>query len=293
MASDFQNQVVQWFPGHMAKTRRKIKESLPLVDAVTEIVDARVPISSHNPEIADIIAGKPRIVVLNKCDVADERATKKWIEYFKSQGVAAIAADCKSGKGLNAYRPLIKEVLADKIKSYEEKNMQGRALRVMVVGIPNTGKSSFINRMAGKKRAEVADRPGVTRHNQWFVIGDGIELLDTPGVLWPKFEDRAVGDKLAFIGSVKDDILDVESLAVRFLEVMKNDYPERLTERYKITGFEDKEPYEILEMIGRKRGMLISGGEINTERAATTILDEYRAGKLGKITLDSIPQGDL
>ena len=290
MASDFQNQVVQWFPGHMAKTRRKIKESLPLVDAVTEIVDARVPVSSHNPEISDIISGKPRIVILNKCDVADENATRKWINYFKSQGVAAIAADCKSGKGLNLYRPLIKEVLADKIKSYEEKNMQGRALRVMVVGIPNTGKSSFINRMAGKKRAEVADRPGVTRHNQWFVIGDGIELLDTPGVLWPKFEDPAVGDKLAFIGSVKDDILDVESLAVRFLEVMKNDYPERLTERYKITGFEDKEPYEILEMIGRKRGMLISGGEINTERAATTILDEYRAGKLGKITLDSIPQ---
>ncbi len=290
MASDFQNQVVQWFPGHMAKTRRKIKESLPLVDAVTEIVDARVPVSSHNPEISDIISGKPRIVILNKCDVADENATRKWISYFKSQGVAAIAADCKSGKGLNLYRPLIKEVLADKIKSYEEKNMQGRALRVMVVGIPNTGKSSFINRMAGKKRAEVADRPGVTRHNQWFVIGDGIELLDTPGVLWPKFEDPAVGDKLAFIGSVKDDILDVESLAVRFLEVMKNDYPERLTERYKITGFEDKEPYEILEMIGRKRGMLISGGEINTERAATTILDEYRAGKLGKITLDSIPQ---
>lgn len=290
MASDFQNQVVQWFPGHMAKTRRKIKESLPLVDAVTEIVDARVPVSSHNPEISDIISGKPRIVILNKCDVADENATRKWIAYFKSQGVAAIAADCKSGKGLNLYRPLIKEVLADKIKSYEEKNMQGRALRVMVVGIPNTGKSSFINRMAGKKRAEVADRPGVTRHNQWFVIGDGIELLDTPGVLWPKFEDPAVGDKLAFIGSVKDDILDVESLAVRFLEVMKKDYPDRLTERYKITDFEDKEPYEILEMIGRKRGMLISGGEINTERAASTILDEYRGGKLGKITLDSVPE---
>lgn len=290
MASDFQNQVVQWFPGHMAKTRRKIKESLPLVDAVTEIVDARVPVSSHNPEISDMISGKPRIVILNKCDVADENATRKWIQYFKNQGIAAIAADCKSGKGLNLYRPLIKEVLADKIKSYEEKNMQGRALRVMVVGIPNTGKSSFINRMAGKKRAEVADRPGVTRHNQWFVIGDGIELLDTPGVLWPKFEDPAVGDKLAFIGSVKDDILDVESLAVRFLEVMKKDYPDRLTERYKITGFEDKEPYEILEMIGRKRGMLISGGEINTERAASTILDEYRAGKLGKLTLDSVPQ---
>ena len=286
MASDFQNQVVQWFPGHMAKTRRKIKESLPLVDAVTEIVDARVPVSSHNPEISDIISGKPRIVILNKCDVADENATRKWIQYFRSQGIAAIAADCKSGKGLNLYRPLIKEVLADKIKSYEEKNMQGRALRVMVVGIPNTGKSSFINRMAGKKRAEVADRPGVTRHNQWFVIGDGIELLDTPGVLWPKFEDPAVGDKLAFIGSVKDDILDVESLAVRFLEVMKKDYPERLTERYKITGFEDKEPYEILEMIGRKRGMLISGGEIDTERASIMLLDEYRGGKLGRLTLD-------
>ena len=286
MASDFQNQVVQWFPGHMAKTRRKIKESLPLVDAVTEIVDARVPVSSHNPEISDIISGKPRIVILNKCDVADENATKKWIQYFKSQGVSAIAADCKSGKGLNLYRPLIKEVLADKIKSYEEKNMQGRALRVMVVGIPNTGKSSFINRMAGKKRAEVADRPGVTRHNQWFVIGDGIELLDTPGVLWPKFEDPAVGDKLAFIGSVKEDILDVESLAVRFLEVMKKDYPERLTERYKITGFEDAEPYEILEMIGRKRGMLISGGEIDTERASIMLLDEYRGGKLGRLTLE-------
>ncbi len=289
MASDFQNQVVQWFPGHMAKTRRKIKESLPLVDAVTEIVDARVPVSSHNPEISDMISGKPRIVVLNKCDVADENATKRWLQYFKSQGIAAIAADCKSGKGLNLYRPLIKEVLADKIRSYEEKDMAGRALRVMVVGIPNTGKSSFINRMAGKKRAEVADRPGVTRHNQWFVIGDGIELLDTPGVLWPKFEDPAVGDKLAFIGSVKDDILDVESLAVRFLEVMKEGYPERLTERYKITDFSDKEPYEILEMIGRKRGMLISGGEINTERAAVTLLDEYRAGKLGKITLDAVP----
>ncbi len=290
MASDFQNQVVQWFPGHMAKTRRQIKESLPLVDAVTEIVDARVPLSSRNPEISDIVSGKPRIVVLNKCDIADENATKKWINYFKNQGVRAIAADCKSGKGLNLYRPLIKEVLAEKIKSYEEKSMQGRALRVMIVGIPNTGKSSFINRMAGKKRAEVADRPGVTRHNQWFVIGEGIELLDTPGVLWPKFEDPAVGDKLAFIGSVKDDILDCESLAVRFLEVMKRDYPERLTERYKITDFDNSEPYEILEMIGRKRGMLISGGEINTERAAITLLDEYRAGKLGKITLDSIPE---
>ncbi len=286
MSSDFQNQTVQWFPGHMAKTRRLVKESLSLVDAVTEIVDARIPMSSHNPELAEIISGKPKIVLLNKSDVADEKATSLWLDFYRSNGVHALAVDCKSGKGLNAYRGLVREVLKDKIEAYAEKNMNGRALRVMVVGIPNTGKSSFINRMAGKKRAQVADRPGVTKHNQWFVIGDGIELLDTPGVLWPKFDDPAVGDKLAFIGSVKDEILDCETLAVRLIEVLKNDYPERLTERYKVTDFDDKQSYEILEMIGRKRGMLISGGEVNTERAATTLLDEYRGGKLGKITLE-------
>ena len=291
MGTDYQKQTVQWFPGHMAKTRRTIKESLSLVDAVTEIVDARVPLSSQNPELSEIIGNKPRIVILNKCDVADVNNTKKWIEYFNSKGIYAMAADCRSGKGLNDYRPLVRKVLKEKIESNEKKGMHGKALRIMVVGIPNTGKSSFINKMAGRNRAKVADKPGVTRQNQWFVIGDGIELLDTPGVLWPKFDDPEVGNKLAFIGSVKDEIMDCETLAVRLIDILKNNYADRLRERYKISDFDNLESYEILELIGRKRGMLISGGEVNTERAANTLLDEYRAGKLGAITLDSVMEG--
>lgn len=284
--NDNQRQVVQWFPGHMAKTRRLIKESLPFVDLVTEIVDARIPMSSSNPELGEMIGNKPRIVLLNKCDVADEKATARWIEYYKSKGMFAIPVDCRSGKGLNAYLPLVRQVLRDKIKRNEEKGMAGKPLRVMVVGIPNTGKSSFINKMAGRNRAKVADKPGVTRSNSWFAVGSGIELLDTPGVLWPKFEDKAVGDKLAFIGSVKDEILDSETLALRLINVLKNGYSERIAERFKIMGFEDKEDYEVLEMIGRKRGMLISGGEIDYERASVMLLDEYRGGKLGRLTLE-------
>ena len=284
--SDYQKQTVQWFPGHMAKTRRLIKESLPFVDLVTEIVDARIPMSSSNPELKEMIGNKPRVVLLNKCDVADEKATAKWVEYYKKNGMYAIPVDCRSGKGLNAYLPLVREVLKEKIQRNTEKGMVGKPLRVMVVGIPNTGKSSFINKMAGRNRAKVADKPGVTRSNSWFAVGNGVELLDTPGVLWPKFEDKAVGDKLAFIGSVKDEILDVEVLAMRLINVLKNGYCDRISERFKITGFEDKEDYEILEMIGRKRGMLISGGEIDTERAAIMLLDEYRGGKLGRLTLD-------
>ena len=284
--NDNQKQVVQWFPGHMAKTRRLIKESLPFVDLVTEIVDARIPMSSSNPELKEMIGNKPRIVLLNKCDVADEKATAKWVEYYKNNGMYALPVDCRSGKGLNAYLPLVREVLKDKIQRNTEKGMVGKPLRVMVVGIPNTGKSSFINKMAGRNRAKVADKPGVTRSNSWFAVGNGVELLDTPGVLWPKFEDKVVGDKLAFIGSVKDEILDVEVLAMRLINVLKNGYCDRISERFKITGFEDKEDYEILEMIGRKRGMLISGGEIDTERAAIMLIDEYRGGKLGRLTLD-------
>ena len=284
--NDTQKQVVQWFPGHMAKTRRLIKESLPLVDAVTELLDARVPVSSRNPELDEMTGKKPRIILLNKCDMADERATKLWLDYFNSNGAAAIAVDCRSGKGLNNYRPLVRKVLADKIRSNEEKGMAGKPLRMMVVGIPNTGKSSFINRMAGSNRAKVADKPGVTRSNQWFAIGNGIELLDTPGVLWPKFDDPAVGDKLSFIGSVKDEVVDAETMAVRLIEVLARDYRELLLERYKLGSIDGLETYEILELIGRKRGMLISRGEIDTQRAAVTLLDEYRAGKLGKITLE-------
>ena len=270
----------------MAKTRRLIKESLPFVDLVTEIVDARIPMSSSNPELAEMIGNKPRIVLLNKCDVADEKTTARWVEYYKKNGVYALPVDCRSGKGLNAYLPLVRNVLKDKIKRNEEKGMVGKPLRVMVVGIPNTGKSSFINKMAGRNRAKVADKPGVTRSNSWFAVGSGIELLDTPGVLWPKFDDKSVGDKLAFIGSVKDEVIDIESLAMRLINVLKNGYSERLTERFKITDFSDKEDYEILEMIGRKRGMLISGGEIDYERASVMLLDEYRGGKLGRLSLD-------
>lgn len=286
---DFQKQTVQWFPGHMAKTRRLIKESLSMVDAVTEILDARIPLSSRNPEIEQITAGKPRIILLNKCDVADERITREWINYFERKGFTALPVDCRSGKGLGAYRPAVRKVLAEKIKSNEQKGMAGKSLRVMVVGIPNTGKSSFINRMAGKNRAQVADRPGVTRHNQWFNIGNGIELLDTPGVLWPKFDDPSVGDKLAFIGSVKDTVLDSETMAVRLIDVLKKEYPNTLSQRYKINGidFAETESFEILELLGQKRGMLISGGEIDTERASVTLLDEYRAGKLGKISMET------
>ena len=284
--NDSQKQTVQWFPGHMAKTRRLIKESLPFVDLVTEIVDARIPMSSSNPELKEMIGNKPRIVLLNKCDVADEKTTARWVEYYRNMGVNALPVDCRTGKGLNAYLPLVRRVLKDKIKRNEEKGMVGKPLRVMVVGIPNTGKSSFINKMAGRNRAKVADKPGVTRSNSWFAVGSGIELLDTPGVLWPKFDDRSVGDKLAFIGSVKDEVIDIESLAMRLINVLKNGYEDRLSEGFKITDFADKEDYEILEMIGRKRGMLISGGEIDYERASVMILDEYRGGKLGRLSLD-------
>ncbi len=278
--------IVQWFPGHMAKTRRLIKESLSLVDAVCEIVDARIPESSRNPELDEIVGSKPRIVLLNKCDLADPNATARKIKELAEKGVTALPVDCRSGKGLDKFQPAVREVLKEKIRINTEKGMAGKALRVMVVGIPNTGKSSFINRMAGKIRAKVADKPGVTRSNQWFAIGSGIELLDTPGVLWPKFEDPEVGFKLAFIGSVKDEILDSQEIAVRLLVVLQRNYPDRLTERYKVTDFEDLEPYELLELIGKKRGMLIKGGEIDTERAAVALLDEYRSGKLGKLTLD-------
>lgn len=286
--ADSIKQNVQWFPGHMAKTRRLIKECLPQVDAVTEVLDARVPESSRNPELSDLIGDKPRIVLLNKCDVADDRATKLWVAHYQKTCAAVLPVDCKSGKGLNQFVPLMRSVLKEKIEKNEARGMAGKPLRIMVVGIPNTGKSSFINKMAGRNRAEVADKAGVTRHNRWFVIGNGIELLDTPGVLWPKFDDPKVGDKLAFIGSVKDTVVDCETLAVRLLEIMQTEYADRLSERYKIEGFSDLQPWEVLELIGRKRGMIIKGGEVDYTRVSVMLLDEYRGGKLGKITLDRV-----
>ena len=275
-------QNVQWFPGHMAKTRRLIKESLNLV----ELLDARVPYSSQNPELDGIIKNKPRIILLNKCDVANPAATAMWIKYFESKGAYAIPVDCKTGKGLNKFDETVKKALSRVIARNEEKGMTGKPLRLMVVGIPNTGKSSFINRMGKNAKAKVADKAGVTKQNQWFVVGNGIELLDTPGVLWPKFDDPEVGDKLAFIGSVKDEVTDKETIACRLLESLAKTNPSAIEERYKISGVEGLQGWEILEMIGRKRGFLIKGGEIDYERAAVIVADEFRGGKLGRITLE-------
>lgn len=281
---------IQWFPGHMTKTKRMIKASLPLVDAVVEIIDARIPESSRNPDLHSLIEGKPRIVILNKCDTADEGATSRWLSYFQKKGIKAIAADCRSGKGLNKFAPAVREVLAELIEKYKSKGMSGRALHLMVVGIPNVGKSSFINRLAGQKKAKVEDRPGVTRTKQWVKLADDIELLDMPGVLWPKFEDMTVGEKLAFTGAVKDDVVDIETLACRFLECLSGIYKDELTARYKIEISEEDDGYALLQKVGRARGMLVSGGEINTERAAITVLDEYRSGRLGRITLELPPK---
>lgn len=279
-------QNVQWFPGHMAKTRRLIKESLNLVDGVVELLDARVPYSSQNPELDGIIKNKPRIILLNKCDVANPTATAMWIKYFENKGAYAIPVDCKTGKGLNKFDDTVKKALANVITKNEEKGMTGKPLRLMVVGIPNTGKSSFINRMGKNAKAKVADKAGVTKQNQWFVVGNGIELLDTPGVLWPKFDDPEVGDKLAFIGSVKDEVTDKETIACRLLESLAKTNPSAIEERYKISGVEGLQGWEILEMIGKKRGFLIKGGEIDYERAAVIVADEFRGGKLGRITLE-------
>ena len=277
---------VQWFPGHMAKTRRLIKESLNLVDGVVEILDARVPYSSQNPELDSIVKNKPRIVLLNKCDVANPTATSMWIKHFEDKGKYAIAVDCKTGKGLNRFDDVVKSALADVIKRNEQKGMSKKPLRLMVVGIPNTGKSSFINRMGKNAKAKVADKAGVTKQNQWFVVGNGIELLDTPGVLWPKFDDPEVGDKLAFIGSVKYEVTDKETIACRLLESLARTNPQAIEQRYKITGVELLQGWEILEMIGRKRGFLVKGGEIDYERSSVIVADEFRGGKLGRITLE-------
>ncbi len=280
-------QSIQWFPGHMAKTRRKIKEILPLIDAVAEVVDARIPISSRNPEIKELIENKPHIILLNKCDMADSSATEEWINYYKSQGITAIAVDCKSGKGLNFFKNTVKTVLNDKLELYAKKGMVGKPLRVMVVGIPNVGKSSFINRIAGGGKAKVENRPGVTRGNQWFTIDKQLELLDTPGVLWPKFEDQTVGEHLAFTGAVKDRILDVELLAMRLLECLSEHYPELLEKRYGELDF-TLDSYDLLSLIGKKRGMMIRGGDTDTERAANMLLEEYRNCKIGLISLERV-----
>lgn len=284
--SEMQN--IQWFPGHMTKTKRQIQASLKLVDAVAEILDARIPLSSKNPDLQKLIQNKPKVVLLNKCDMANQTATSRWIDYYASQGITAIAVDCKSGKGLNKFAPAVNNVLSERRERLKAKGMVNPMLRIMIVGIPNVGKSSFINRVAKQNRAKVEDRPGVTRGNQWYSIAKNIEMLDTPGVLWPKFDDKIVGERLAFTGAVKDQILDTELLAVRLLDFLRSLKPADFTARFKLEDIDLDaiDSYELLNVIGKKRGMLISGGEINTERAAIMLLDEFRSGKLGRITLE-------
>ncbi len=290
--SEMQN--IQWFPGHMTKTKRQIQANLKLVDAVAEIIDARIPVSSRNPDLNKLIQSKPRVILLNKCDMANQTATKMWIDFYKKQGITAIAVDCKSGRGLNKFPQAVNNVMSEKIARLKSKGMKNPMMRIMIVGIPNVGKSSFINRISKQNRAKVEDRPGVTRGNQWFTISNNLEMLDTPGVLWPKFDDKTVGEHLAFTGAVKDQILDIELLAVRLLDFLKKLKPEDFITRFKLSEdeLENTDSYELLQIIGKKRGMLISGGEVNTERAAIMLLDEFRAAKLGRITVE-MPYGDL
>lgn len=281
---------INWFPGHMAKTKRKISESIKLIDAVAEVVDARIPESSRNPDFEDLLKTKPRIIILNKCDMADKNETRNWINYYKSLGLNALAVDCKTGNGINRFIPAIREMLKDKTEAYKSRGILGKTLKIMIVGIPNVGKSSFINRMSKGKKAKIEDRPGVTRGNQWFSIDKNFELLDTPGVLWPKFDDMSVGERLAFTGAIKDDAVDVEQLVSGLLEFLICNFPESIKGRYKLqdSDIKGKSGHEVLNIIGKKRGMLISGGEIDTTRAATMILDEFRNATLGRFTLDKI-----
>lgn len=287
-------QNIQWFPGHMTKTKRQIQASLKLVDAVAEILDARIPVSSRNPDLRNLIQNKPKIVLLNKCDMANQTATKMWIDHYAKQGIKAIAVDCKSGRGLNKFPSAVNEVMSERISRLKAKGMKNPTMRIMIVGIPNVGKSSFINKIAKQNRAKVEDRPGVTRGNQWFTISKSLEMLDTPGVLWPKFDDHTVGEHLAFTGAVKDQVIDIELLAVRLLDFLKKLKPAEFIDRFKLEeiDLDEIDSYELLKIIAKKRGMLISGGEVNTERAAIMLLDEFRAAKLGRITVE-MPYGDL
>lgn len=276
---------IQWYPGHMTKTRRQIEADLKQVDAVCEIVDARIPMSSRNPDIDFICGNKPRIIILNRMDLADPAATKRWAEYFKSKGMAVVITDCKSRRGINNFQPAVRSVLQEKIARDAAKGMN-RPLRVMIVGIPNVGKSTLINQISGRKGAKAENRPGVTRGKQWVTVDSGLLLLDTPGILWPKFEDPNVGLMLAYTGAVKEGILDIEDLSSRLMALLYKRYPQAVKDRYGIDMPEDTMGYDLLIEAGRKRGYLMARGEINTERMAKVLLDEYRSGKLGKFTLE-------
>lgn len=281
---------IQWFPGHMTKTRRMIAANLSLVDGVVAILDARIPQSSCNPELTKLMDSKPYMVLLNKSDMADPDATAKWIAWYKKQGIPALAMDCISGKGAKQFLPAVREqMLRELLAKRQKAGMVGRPIRLMIVGIPNVGKSSFINRMAKSKRAKVEDRPGVTRTKQWVKVDEQVEFLDMPGVLWPKLDDQDAACRLAFTGAIRDQVLDIEALAMLLLEYLHHNYPQMLKDRYKVE-MEETDGLALLEMVGRKRGMLLSGGVVNTERAAIMVLDEFRAAKLGRISLELPPQ---
>jgi ribosome biogenesis GTPase A len=283
------SQIIQWFPGHMAKTRRLISDNLKNVDAVIEMRDARIPMSSKNPEIERLINGKPRIILLNKASLADEEQSKYWVNKLNDKSTVCILTDCTSGQGLNRITAEIQKLCAEKLDRYAEKGMSGRRLRAMVLGIPNVGKSSLINKLSGSKKAKVEDRPGVTRDKQWVATSGGIDLLDMPGVLWPKFDDVEVGENLAVTGAIKDDILDTAEISIMLLRKLVRLYPDMLCARYKLgtpADIEDLQMFELFELIGRKRGFLVRGGEIDPDRTASVILDEFREGIIGRITLD-------
>ena len=276
---------IQWYPGHMTKTRRQIEADLKQVDAVCEIVDARIPVSSRNPDIDSICGAKPRVIVLNRIDLADPAATKKWSDYYKSKGITVVCTDCKSRKGIADFNPAVRSACKEKIQRDQARGMN-RPVRLMVVGIPNVGKSTLINQISGRKGAKAENRPGVTRGKQWVTVDAGLQLMDTPGILWPKFEDPEVGMMLAYTGAVKEGIIDIEELACRLMELLHKFYPHVLLERYKVEAELGTPGWELLEMAGRARGFLMARAEVNTERMAKVLLDEFRSGKLGKFTLE-------
>jgi len=283
---------IQWFPGHMAKTRRLIKENLKLVDVVIELLDSRIPLSSRNPEIDRLVGQKPRIIALNKSDLSDPEKNRLWAQYFKKSSIEAIYTNAITGTGMDQLKNKLKELTRLKTESAAAKGRIGRPVRTMVVGIPNVGKSAFINRIAGRASAQTGDKPGVTRTKQWVRINPGIQLLDTPGILWPKFEDPDTGLNLAFTGAIKDEIMDTTELAARLMERLAALYPDRLMERYKLGQVKERPGFMLLEEAGRNRGCLVSGGEVDLNRIAAIVLDEFRGGRIGKITLEDPPEED-
>lgn len=285
----FEKMNIQWFPGHMTKAQRMIEENLAMVDAVCEILDARIPYSSRNPDIDRLAGDKPRLVILNRVDLADPQMTARWRKYFESRGLAILETDAKSGKGVGSFAPAVRRLLKDKLAAYEAKGQVGRPLRVMILGIPNVGKSTFINRVAGRKAAKAGDKPGVTRGKQWINIDQGLDLLDTPGILWPKFDSQEVGEMLAITNAIKADVLDKETLGANFMLRLRELYPKAIEERYKFVPDPDMNGFELLEQAAKKRGFLVSRGEYDIERMANTLLGEYHDGKLGRLTLEAPP----